>query len=607
MDGAREVQEAVSKKKGSKKSDLLVMGLMLIICLGLNWPYLGSGFTGDEIVLIKAMKMDPLPYSRWRGPWSGDVDAISMLGSPWWAEPGALGSFFRPVPGLVIEGSIRLFGDTAFPLHLIAVLLHSAIGFLVFLLVGMLKPGRFLPLATGLIYLICEDHSMSIGFISFSTDVFCVFFICLALLFHLSWLKRRKPLSLIASSLALVLALGCKETAAVAPLIIVLTSFFFPQGKAEGTFSFKWKDLRGRFTTLLRDPLSWVPALGILVLFLGLYLGLNLGGMNNLSYIDPFSNPGAYLSHLVFHLPVMWGAALSPIPPSTLMYVPESLLFMAGIGLFLFILFLWALWPRRKEPLVVWAFLLFHLALLPQLSTDAGERLLYLPFLFFAVLIALLIREIPRLAKRFCPPAPAAPRFTRVFGWYLVVSVVVLALIFSIIMPFSMLEYSRAYLENPLTAKPYLEGPAQHILTLNNRDFFSFLMIPTTFEDLAGRSLDVRILSACRAQASIERSGEKSFILRMDRKGWFTNFLAAAFRSNPVLEKGKVYDNDLFRATLLELSEDRSDVLAARFDMHRPLNDQTILFLYWTGNSYKPLDITSLPLQQTVILNPRKQ
>jgi len=68
---------------------------------------------------------------------------------------------------------------------------------------------------------------------------------------------------------------------------------------------------------------------------------------------------------------------------------------------------------------------------------------------------------------------------------------------------------------------------------------------------------------------------------------------ARIFRTRP-LAAGRVYDTDLFQATLVELTPDGSDVLAVRFDLKRPLDDPSLLFLYWNGREFEPLDLASL-------------
>ena len=113
--------------------------------------------------------------------------------------------------------------------------------------------------------------------------------------------------------LAVIADLGCKETAAVAPLVLVVTSFFFPRGgEAVGSITPAW--VRGRVGGLIRDPLAWAPWIAVFVGFLALYSALGLGGMDNLTYNDPLAHPLRYLNHLVIHLPVMWLAAVTVFP-----------------------------------------------------------------------------------------------------------------------------------------------------------------------------------------------------------------------------------------------------------------------------------------------------
>ena len=117
-----------------------------------------------------------------------------------------------------------------------------------------------------------------------------------------------------------------------------------------------------------------------------------------------------------------------------------------------------------------------------------------------------------------------------------------------------------------------------------------------------GHPVDIRVLSACNAVVSVERTGDTSFVIRADRKGWLSNAFAKIFRTDPTLQKGKVYKNNLFSATLIELTPDAMDVLAVRFDIARPLDDLTLLFLYWEGKSFRTMDFGALAEGEKVLL-----
>jgi hypothetical protein len=379
-------------------------------------------------------------------------------------------------------------------------------------------------------------------------------------------------------------------------------TFLMPEGRDEET-ALGLKTVRKRIPKFFRDWPSWVPALTVLILYLGLYSTLKFGGMNNLLYIDPLASPGRYLSHLIFNMPVMWLATLSPVPPSLYMFFPSTLLPLAVAGLVLFALWTWALFPFLRRPLVLWALVTYFLALLPQMGTDASERGLYFPLAAAGILLAISLVQINPLARRSMPKGPRAPIFTRIFGWYLLVGVLVTGLALSAYLPFSYLSSFTGLERDALTAKPFLEErKPDHVLVLNTSSPFITFYLEGTLEYHLGYPVDLRVLSACNAVVSVERTGDTSFVIRSDRKGWLSNMFAKLFRTDPRLQEGKVYQNNLFSATLLELTPDETDVLAVRFDITKPLADQSLLFLYWDGEGFRIMDFSTLEGGKEVIL-----
>lgn len=581
----------------------LLLLLLFGLALGLNWPYLKSGFTADEILILDALQEDPLPYSRWRGAWSGSTDDLSWFGNPWWNDPEAIGGFFRPLPSLLFEASFRLFGPVAFPLHLAFVLLHGLVAVLLLAVLRRIAAHPRVPALAALAYVVCEDHSMTIGFLSFGTDILCVLFTCLALLAHLEWLRSRRRRFLLLSIGATVAAMGSKETAAAAPLVLAVTSFFFPGGRAESGRDLSHEHLAARWSRFLRDPASWAPSLALLLAFLGAYHALELGGMNNLTYLDPVSHPGRYLSHLALHLPVMWLATFTPVLPSITMFQPGVLPWLAGAGLLVGVCLFLGMVRARHSPLAVWAFALYLVALLPQLGADASERLLYLPYAFAAVLVAM---PVARLSERASADPVAGGRrrslAARAMGGYFVL-LVISGAILSALLPSQLIAGMRPYLEDPLTAAPHVSPENTRVIILNTRDGFSLLLTPTLLRDCSDADVEVYILSAHRGRFTVERTEAASFVLRTDRKGWLTDFFARMFRREPELTPGRTYPGPLIDATLVELTADGDDALAVRFELHRPLADETILFLYWDGRTFRPLALHELAPGESKRLN----
>jgi hypothetical protein len=577
--------------------------LLFALALGLNGPYLRSGFTADEILIVDALEEDPLPYSRWRGAWSGSTEDLSWFGNPWWSDPGAIGGFFRPLPSLLLEASVRLFGRVAFPLHLVFILLHGLIAVLLLAVLHRIAAHPRVPALAALAYVVCEDHSMTVGFISFGTDILCVLFICLALLAHLEWLRSRRRRFLLLSLLATVAAFGSKETAAAAPLVLAATSFFFPHGRAEDGQLLTRESLAARWSRFVHDPASWAPALALLLAFLGAYRILDLGGMNNLTYLDPVAHPGRYLSHLALHLPVMWLATFTPVLPGITMFQPDLLPWLAGAGVLVGIGLLFGMARARRSPLAVWAFGLYLVALLPQLGADASERLLYLPYVFAAVLIAM---PLASLGTRPSPlPGEDGRRGSlaaRLAGGYFAL-LLLSGAVLSALLPSQLIAGMRPYLTDPSTAAPHVSPENTDVVILNARDGFAILLTPTLLRDQVEADANVTLLSAHPGRFTLERAGDASFLLRTDRQGWLTDFFPRMFRSEVNLTPGRVYPGPLFDATLVELTADGTDALAVRFEFHRPLADETIRFLYWDRRTFRPLALHELAPGESMRLN----
>ena len=569
---------------------LVSVGLLLV-SLAYNWRYLTGGFHADDLLLINLLREDPLRFSRWLGLWS-TIDIPGLM-SLWWRDPGVVGAFCRPLTSLVFEGSIRLFGERAFPLHLLSIVLHGLVASGLYLFVRRLTGRDLLAILVGVIYLSCEDHSLTVGWITTVADILCLAFMLLALNAHVAWLQRRRPPAMAVALTALVLSLGFKESAVVAPVLVVLATLCFPRGTDETLPSLGLSALRARVAAALRDPVSWAPAVLVFIVYLALYKTLGLGGMSNLAYVDPLSQPAAYLGHLVGHLPVMWLATLTPVFPSLAAFMPETLTALALTGLLAFAVWLLLLWPLRRRALTLWGMAAYLLALLPQLGADASERLLYVPYVGAAVVLGCMIVQIGPLARRVRPEVRPG-RLARAGGWLALLAVVVPGAFLSAYYPHVMLPSLVAPERQALTALPHIrEQRPDHVLVLNTGGMFMALYASGVLEYHQGGYVDLRLLSSCNAVVSLERLPGDSFVIRSDRAGWLSNVFARIFRNRP-LTAGRVYDTDLFQATLLELTPDGNDVLAVRFDLKRPLDDPSLLFLYWDGRGFEPLDVASL-------------
>ena len=578
---------------------LAVLGLV-VVAFAFNWFYLLGGFQADEFFFLNALREDPLPFSRWLGFWSMEEGwSISDL---WFFEGGDLGVFWRPVPSLIFEASIRLFGERALPLHLFGLLVHGLVAGVLFLLVSRLTGRSAVALLAGLFFLACEDHSMTVGWIATMTDLVCTLFFLIALAAHAAWLARRRAWLLGLTLAALVAALLSKESAVIAPVLLVLMSLIMPRGRSE-EISFAAASLRARLAGLLRDWPSWAPAVAVLIVYLTAFRLLGFGGLSSGLYVDPFTDPGRFLAQLARHLPVMWTAALSPVPPSLVMFMPSTIPVLAAAGTVLFVGFCAGLWWMRRNALAVWAMTAFLVALVPQMGAGASERALYLPALGSSMLLALLFVRIGPIARRVAPETPRAPALTRAVGWATLVSVLVPGILLSAAFPFVHMPSGERLRENVLTALPHIEErDPDHVLLLNAPGFFYVFYPPPILDFYASREVDARVLSALNGVVSVDRSDDHSFVVRSDRDGWLDNIFARILRPPRLPAPGTVFEKPPLTATVVELTAGGTDVAAVRFRLDRPLGDPKLLFLRWDGDSYRPIDLAALAVGERLTL-----
>jgi len=589
----------ITRIDGWLKPSWRVVALFVALSLLINWPYLFGGFQADDIIFLNMLHQDPLPFSRWRGVWS--QFELPCFDNLWWRDPGAGGAFFRPVPSLVIEGSVRLFGEHAFPLHLLSLMLHGGVAASLAVLLRRLWPTAMVGLLAGLLFICCEDHSMGVGWIATITDMLCVQFILLSLLAHQVWLQRRRKTALMASLLWMALALGSKESAATAPLALIVLALFAPRGRFDDDLSYRrWRSVLSAF---FRGWKAWAPMLALLIVYVGLYKALRLGFMSNLMYIDPFGQTELFLSKLVVHLPVLWLGSLTPIWVGLSMFEPVLLLPFALLGAVSFAWLLWALWPFRRRGGVLWALALYMLVLLPQAGVDPSERAQYLPMVFASMLLALLITTTGPLARRLAVEHGPSPRASRAFGWWSLCALLLGGLLTSTACPFMFVESLQTAEKQALTARGLIEQrQPEQVLLLNTSSMMVTLYVGDVLSYHLGRPVDVRTLSSGHGLWSLERTAERSFVLRTDRPGWLSHPFARLVRNEPRLKVGRVYDNDAFTATVLRLTADGSDVRDVRFDIKASLDDPRFLFLQWTGTKFDALDLSTLAVGERVKL-----
>ncbi len=562
----------------------IALGLVGLALL-LHAPYLTGGFTLDDYLLVRALQEEPLGFSRWAGVWSlREVDAFESL---WWAGADWEGRLFRPIASLVIEGSLYTFGTTAAPLHALALLCHGLAAAGLFLLLLALGAGRPKALLAAAFFLCCERLTLVLGWVSTMTDPLALVGMTASLLAHRRFLAERRPHHATLALLGFAFALGCKESAIVQPALLLLLTFAAPRGVLSPVDSFA-----GRARTTLRDLGAWTPAAALGTAYLVAYRALELGAMNNLAYASPLSDPLGFATHALLHLPVLWLGSLTSVWPSLVMFLPALLPQLAAAGALTLAALLPEAFRRRRDPLVLFAFTAWLLALVPQVAADASERGLYVPVFLLSPLLATLALGFPPLGRRF--GVPPAPLYGKAWGAYVTLGLLAPGLVLTPVMA-PMMKASFEQGEREVrTALPHVRERAPREIVVLDTSGFGVALAPQSVFQFHGVEQPVHVLSAANGAFVLERLDDRTLRLSVDRDGWLTNFFARLVRTEPVLREGVPIGRGAFTATIERRSPDGADARAVRFHFARPLSDPGWLFLRWDGATFVPLDVAAL-------------
>ncbi len=560
-------------------------------------PYLGSSFAGDDFIFISMLE-GAVPYDPLQGFWFGEWSSYPCFASLWWAATDADAGFLRPLASWVLTLLYQIFGRNAVPFHLTLMLIHGLVAFTAFLVLRRLS-GRDMPaLLAALLFLICEDHGMTVAWIATITDLLCALFLNLAFLCHIIARQERKRWLFGLSLVSFLAAITSKETAAVYPLIVAAYEFFFAD---------RLSDEQDRTTLITHFRLffwhwwAWAIPLALFAAYMILYRSI-IPPWSTLGYLDPFSQPGRYLGMMLVNLPVMFVGLLTQFLPSLVMMFPGMLPFAVGAGVVLLALLVWALLPYRRERAVWFSLVVFVLGLLPGLAAEIGERLLYFPSVYGLFVVAWLIMQIPRLRQRFTPDTPPGVRILGpVWGWYLLVSALVVPVILLFIYPWMWIPGLQWPEQTVLDSLPLIdEGTHEHVVYLNTNSSFNTFYLPDIYRYHRGEYIDLLLLSSFNGRVWARQESERVLMLKTEDAGWLSNMFARILRVTPEFAVGDVYTTQFFTATISAVAPDRRDVQEVRFEFLLPLQDPSLVLLYYDGQTYRRWE----PSPEWELLNP---
>jgi hypothetical protein len=569
----------------------------LLSSLAAYIAYLNIGFSADDFIFINMLE-GAIPYNPVYGFWYGEIDAYPGFNSLWWLEKGVEGAFLRPLPSWVLTLFYHAFSRNDLPYHLLLVVTHGMVAFTAFLVLRRLSRQVIPAFLAALLFLICEDHGMTVAWITTLTDLLCVLFLNLAFLCHMVGRQDGKRWSFWLSLVFFLAALTSKETAIVYPMIIIAFELLYADRLKGDPLGMT---LPIRFRYFLQHWRAWGIPLITFAVYMIFYRNL-VPPMRNMMYIDPIAQPLDYLSAAITNLPVMSVGLLTQFLPSLAVMLPASRPFVIVVGVILIILLVWVLLPYRRERTVWFALLIFVLGLLPGLATDPGERLLYFPSVFGLYVIAWLIIQIPFLRRLTLPDAPPGVRVLgSAWGWYLMISALILPLILLFIYPSMWIPGLQLPENTMLDSLVHIDqNKHEHVIYLNTNSSFNTFYLPDIYRYHRGEYLDLRILSSFNGRVWARQESDHVLVLKTEDFGWLNNMFARTVRLTPVFAESDAYINSSFTATVLSVTPDRQDVQEVRFEFTLPLDDPSMVLLYYDGQTFRRWE----PSSEWQLLNP---
>jgi hypothetical protein len=395
------------RRRGRLASAGAVVLLGVLIAL-LQGPSVGSGLFMDDYAHFRQLR--ECDWSLAGLTAACRLELVGGVVQLWWLPETTL-RFFRPVAFGLMKLTYTLAGWSPVPMHVASLLWHLATCVLLMVLLRRLGASRWLAWAVAALFAIHPAHVATVQWIACQTELMVTAFLLAATLcfgrfrgwpgFADSGLPRSAASIFgwaAASAVFFLLALGCRENAAVFPLVLVVAEPL----------------VRGR----RRPAFALYAVLGaLLVVYLGVRAAM-LGGaaLPPRPYVMPAGDPdfGRFLfDKLLYYL--LGEYLLVPcVPIGGLPFCQARPLTFYGLAalVLLALVIICLRWGRGLARVIGPAWLLGFM--LPVLPVFASPHHLYLPGVGWAVTIMLALRG---LGAGSAPVVSRAARLRRPALW----------------------------------------------------------------------------------------------------------------------------------------------------------------------------------------------
>jgi hypothetical protein len=545
----------------------------LAVALLLGIATISIGFYADDWVLLtvfdgklstSATKLDlyhfasgdPVQTSAFvaRGPW------------PWWTHPELKIQLWRPLASVLFTLDHALFGHAplGYHLHAIAWWLGTVLA------AGAIFRRALPPIAAAialLLFVVDDAHVQPIGWISSRHMVVAAAPALFGLWAHLrareeGWVAGRilGPLGAAVGLLGSEAALG-------------VLGFWIAY------------ELVGRRDARSARVRGAAPAVALGVLYVGAYKALGYGAANSGMYVEPMSDPIAFMKVALIRIPVLIGDLLLSVPADFSNIAPRAPFVALGLvaAVVVALLVRWA-WPSLSEherASVRWLGLGALFGILVGLAGFPGSRVLLVPSIGGFGVLGLLID------KALVGAAPA-PRSVRAGGYALLFLHGVFALAMFGVQTSMLGDMARK--TEAVSASLVFDGPLpKRVYILTGSDPFGPLYTLSVRFVKGPDDVDTwSILSMSKRTHRIERTGDRSLTVETEGGTFFDGGFVEVYRSrNHPLPAGTVVE--MKGATVRVLSDQEGLPTKIELTLDVPFEDPSVALLAWQGSALRPV------------------
>ena len=346
-------------------------------------PAFNAEYTLDDIPIIEEnpymRSLDKIPEIWQTHYWAGKIDANDK-------------GLYRPLTLTTYNLQYNLTGKEAPPFHIVNILLHALVCFVLMLFLDMVFKDYRLTVLTGLLFAIHPIHTEAVAGIVGRAELMASLFILAGMISYHQWVFKRGlkwMMLLLASAFA---AMTSKEHGFLLGPVLVLQELYYVFSQKNYTWN-KSSTWSGLGAVAIVSAVIWLYRSTITGPPVPHEQWLNVSTGERMA--TAFRTMAEYIGmhFLPLHLSADYWTTDTPIIGFGHPLAILSVLFIGGLGFI-------SIFLRHKLPVASWGILFFFLMLLPvsNLFFAAGflkaERILYIPSIGLITAIAVLLIKL---------------------------------------------------------------------------------------------------------------------------------------------------------------------------------------------------------------------